>query len=310
MSSKRNPVQFIFLGLLFSTSTFAASKRIECPKATYSFSSSIETDNFLRQQKINLLNPRDVNPSDLDSFLGSFMRFPEKLHRDIMDGGGSVLLIHGEGVSEDPNWDKEQVNTIDGKRLWSQTRGGGGSPSHKIPTRIVVNHLYDGHGAIDLFLHEHAHTLDAIYGTETISKSPAYLNAITTEPKLKEYLSAICPDEYCNKFPKEAFADLFTNYHACQASRDQMEREIPLVAEYFKTLTDATVFKKKSIFENVKPRRVEPTPEEIAERQEANRRRREQVEEAAETVLREARSTFNGLRGRIFGKKEPKPDQE
>ncbi len=299
----------LLCGLLSIAPAFAMSVRINCPKpAEVTFPTEQETYDYLRTQRIDLLNDEKITLTEISQFLGSFARFPSQLHQNIVESGGSILLINGAGVTEDPAWNKADILTVEGTRNWSDIPGSGGSPKHSIPTRMVVNHLYDGHGAIDLFLHEHAHTLDAVYGDSTISKSKTWTDVIAAEPNVREFLSAVCALEYCNTYHREAFADLFTNYHACPESRAQMEREIPLVADFFSKLTDANVFKTKSIFSL--PTRSTATPEELAEREEVARRRRELVTEVKDTVVREVKETFNGLRDRFFGRRKPKPIEE
>lgn len=122
-----------------------------------------------------------------------------------------------------------------------------------VPTRIVVNQLYNytnpvgGHGSVNLYLHEHAHSLDSLYADHDISSSPAFKNLFKNEENVR-YLRKAC-SSHCgtgtNVAPIEAFAELFATYHACQSARETMEAEAPEIANFFADLVSVKEFKIK-----------------------------------------------------------------
>lgn len=146
--------------------------------------------------------------------------------------------------------------TTEGGRQWDVVSGAGGVFSNRnaiSPTRIVINRMYksahreaDGsisfnrdQGASNLFLHEHGHALDNLYGAHTISRSPEWrrLKAI---PAIDTYLKKIF-SSYEHDHDEEGFAEAFSYYHACEASRTQMETEAPELADYFKNFNVNTL---------------------------------------------------------------------
>jgi hypothetical protein len=116
--------------------------------------------------------------------------------------------------------------------------GAGGDPFEngwdQNPTYIVVNHLYDNHGSINLVLHEHAHALDSTRSLREISNSTRW-KAIALKPKTSHFLTDICGN-YCTDNINEGFAELFAYYYACQSTREEIEKNLPPVAKFFKEL--------------------------------------------------------------------------
>ncbi len=140
-------------------------------------------------------------------------------------------------------------NTVEGSRQWDTVSGAGGNFSNRdwmVPTRIVLNRMYfsanresdgritHGHmqGATNLFLHEHGHALDNIYGPNTISGSDEW-KELLDDAQVKAYLPKIFSD-YEGR-AEEGFAEAFSYFHSCDASRRQMETHAPKLAEYFRT---------------------------------------------------------------------------
>ena len=141
--------------------------------------------------------------------------------------------------------------TSEGIRDWTLVSGAGGvfmDPTMIAPTRIMINHLYlakhklpDGkiqlwdQGSSNLVLHEHAHALDSLYGHQSISTSPQW-RAVMNDPQTKAYTEKIFSN-YENYSPIEGFAEAFSYYHSCEASRNQMETHAPALANFFKNFT-------------------------------------------------------------------------
>jgi hypothetical protein len=151
---------------------------------------------------------------------------------------GVFHLIQGQGVTEDPTWGS-YARTFDG-RDWSNVPGAGGAPYSAgaqalAPTRIVVNRLYEGHGSVNLVLHEHGHSLDSVYSYRGISGSGAWLRHLNESPALRGFLTEIC-GTYCTDYPQEGFAEAFAYYHSCAAAREELTRKTPAVAKFLEEL--------------------------------------------------------------------------
>lgn len=133
--------------------------------------------------------------------------------------------------------------TTEGTRDWSTVPGSGGvfsDPTLILPTRIVINKMYPGadgqaaHGATNLVLHEHGHALDSLYGHHSISGSQKWKDVLN-DPQSRQFLPKFF-SSYENA-EEEGFAELFSYYHSCEASRRQLETHAPKIAEFFRTFT-------------------------------------------------------------------------
>lgn len=122
----------------------------------------------LSSNNISVVPGNVVQPQNVDLFLQSYNKFPLSLRTEMVTRGARMTIMEGAGVKTDPTFTHAQ--TFDG-RDWSVVPGSGGEVSehYNIPTRIVINSLNQNHGSSDLVLHEHAHTLDSLYGRHGIS---------------------------------------------------------------------------------------------------------------------------------------------
>ena len=142
--------------------------------------------------------------------------------------------------------------TTEGERQWDVVSGAGGvfsNPNAISPTRIVLNRMYisahrekDGsistdrmQGATNLVLHEHGHAMDNLYREHSISGSNEW-KRVMENPQVAAYLPKIF-SKYEGHQAKEGFAEAFSYYHSCEASRKQMEEQAPALAEYFRTFS-------------------------------------------------------------------------
>jgi hypothetical protein len=187
---------------------------------------------YLASQSIRLVTAH-ADPHYIEQFIHEYEKFPLTLRRELVGAGARINLIQGGGVTDDPSWNRGDNLTFDG-RGWSNVPGSGGFPYTRpaVPTRIVINHLYEHHGSTNLVLHEHGHSLDSIYNHNTVSNSKTWKKLIASEQTMS-FLGKICGN-YCTENRNEGFAESFAYYHACDASRTQMEREAPELAEFFK----------------------------------------------------------------------------
>lgn len=223
-------------------------------------------------------------------FMFELSKFPPQLMREMAARNGAIRVIVGNrGIESDPQRavecqreidlrrrtvayyredrngaippgrTEEQIRhdcsiTFDG-RSRSSTSGSGGMfsvPSFIIPTRIVINELYEKpsetnprttvlQGTTNLTLHEHAHALDNLYRAGGISSSPAWTRVIRdsqTNSYLRNILSTY---EYNNA--EEGFAELFTYYHSCAEARNQIQTHAPQLYQFLQNLTTTAPYR-------------------------------------------------------------------
>jgi hypothetical protein len=223
-------------------------RQVSCPKSKARGKYKVRAyRNFLRNHQIELMD-NEIKSKNLEQFIFEFVKFPSILHAEMMEAGLTMHLLSGDGVAEDPTWETdpktndpefdERNSTFDG-RGWETVPGSGGAalPNAMIPTRIVVNKLYEGHGSINLVLHEHAHSLDSLYELRNISHSEEWLK-IHGEIEVQRYLGQVC-GKYCQDSAEESFAELFATYYACSAAHEQIIEEAPQAAHFIRNLRSA-----------------------------------------------------------------------
>ena len=210
--------------------------RRRCPTspAPTNVRSMEELSPILQSNRIEILSGNTVTPLNVEKFLIEYEKMPDHFKNELLSNRASIRIMEGTGVGIDPSL--RETRTTEGTREWINVPGGGGFPKSRVPMRIAINHLHDStHGASNLFLHEHAHTLDSLYGNHTLSSSPLFLNLINNAPRSHEFLRKLCSNNYCTPDkPIEAFAELFSYYHGCDATRNHMEQSVPEIAEFFR----------------------------------------------------------------------------
>lgn len=243
----------------------AISPKRSCP-AVVASPTATSLDHYsqeLQSNNISVVPGNVVQPANVDKFLQSYRKFPQSLRTEMVGRRARITIMEGEGVKTDPTF--TDAETFDG-RDWSKVPGSGGEVSKhfNIPTRIVVNSLTHNHGSADLVLHEHAHTLDSLYGRHGISSSGAWHNLIGAEPSHMDFLKLLGGD-YTSRHPEEAFAEAFAYYFNCEATRKHMEEEVPQFAEFFKNLSSVKDLLSGSPAKPVVSVFVAPTPAAVTE---------------------------------------------
>lgn len=196
----------------------------------FSFALSEDTEQFLRENNIKLFGS-EITEEHIADFRESYDKLPPHLTKELVNRGRELRLIYGK-LTNDPSFRSQ--TTIDGRET-GNVLGIGGSAYWKRPTRIVVDRLHDrsqnGHGSVDLYLHEEAHTIDSTYGQSLISKTKKWVT-IHKIPSVRAYLKKYLNDAYVNS-AEESFAELFARFHAGPEPRDELYAQVPEVAEYF-----------------------------------------------------------------------------
>jgi hypothetical protein len=193
-------------------------------------------NDWLKSKNLHVIN--QVDKKNLIHFYYYFLKFPLALRLEMEKGGATLILMEGSGVTVDPDFNSK--TTFD-SRDWNFVPGSSGrfTPDKKnLKTRIVINKLHEGHGSVNLVLHEMAHTLDSLYGVEAVSTGKMWKSALFKSLKIKDFLQTICTNNYCASSSAESFAELFAYYHACRETRMFMTEHVPEIAFFFKNFKE------------------------------------------------------------------------
>lgn len=220
--------------------------RVQCDHAPQTSPDSPEAiSQFIRENNITLSpGPEIAQTQDFRNFMFEFNKFPASLMRELKSKGARITAHIGNGVTEAKGYQNSESRTFDG-RAWSKVQGAGGSVSPGVihnPTVIVINNIYNNtygsahsHGSSNLFLHEHAHALDTLYGKNSISNSVTFQNLLKEETT-KAYMNKIF-GPYEQSRSDETFAEFFAYYNSCSAAAEQMRSEAPEMASFLQNLT-------------------------------------------------------------------------
>lgn len=179
---------------------------------------------------VQLVRP-DIQQEYLAQFAAEFERIPEVFRRKAYDASGLVHILNGHGVTEDPSWDSGDTKTFDG-RDWANVPGSGGFPYLSVPTRFVVNRLYEGHGSVNLVLHEFAHSLDSIRKYQGFSTGADWLAIAQGNQPFHDAIGSLC-STYCTDHPAEGLAEGFAVYYSCDSTRKWLTEHAPDAARWY-----------------------------------------------------------------------------
>jgi hypothetical protein len=222
---------------IYSWTPGATDHLRQCPQPLVTGKSVADFAEDMKLNRIELITPVS-QAAHVEQFMAEFAKFPKPLLDEMHSRNVGIRILEGTGVANDTtfgNW----THTPDG-RDWSKVPGSGGrvDSQSNVPTRVVINRMYGTTTAANLFLHEHAHTLDSLYGHHALSSTSTWANLIHQTIGARDFIKVICGD-YCLKSDAEAFADLFAYYHACGETRRHMEEKVPVIADFFKNLNSA-----------------------------------------------------------------------
>ena len=183
----------------------------------------------------------DLSQEYLAEFAAEFERIPEIFRKRVFAAGGTIHLLQGQGVSEDPSWPAQISDTFDG-RSWATVPGAGGMPylsaygADASPTRFVINRLYEGHGSVNLVIHEFGHALDAITQHDGFSGTPAWVAFTQSDTAFRGMIGSLC-GTYCTEHTEESFAESFAVYNSCDSMRKWFVQKAPAAAAWIGNLS-------------------------------------------------------------------------
>ena len=227
-----------------SSFVYVGGRKLECKKGIDAAPGWAKLDQptmqaWLDQSRVTQVTA-GITRDEIDQFMAEFARIPRAFRQAVAASLGDVHLIHGTGVTEDPSWPVASSNTFDG-RIWATVPGAGGSPylsaQHvEAPTRFVVNRLYQGHGSINLVLHEFGHAIDSLRSSHGFSNLPQW-HSLLDDPAtaLHKAMGQAC-GTYCSDHSGEGFAETFAMYYACDDTRQWLQRNAPEAAQWMSEL--------------------------------------------------------------------------
>jgi hypothetical protein len=189
---------------------------------------------WLTSNAVTEVGATPIEERYLVQFARELSKFPQPIRARMIRGNARIHVLQGRGVANDPTWDGGD-NTFDG-RPWAEVPGSGGSPYSSTarryhPTRLVANRLYEGHGSINLVLHEHGHSLDSLRSRFWISHATPWKRLLEANPGFVDLLRGAC-GSYCTDNLQEGFAEGFAIYHSCDDNKRLVTTEFPAVAAY------------------------------------------------------------------------------
>lgn len=184
---------------------------------------------FLKANKITFVTAGSQQ-GDIKKFTDEYKKIPAALREEMIKQGGSVLLINGDSVADDPNWNSENDESSEG------VVAVGGEPFAQIPSRFVINKLNENQESVNIVLHEAAHALNSTYKKEGVSSAKAWTDLMKKYTADKAAIEELC-STYCDQGASEAFAEYFAQYYNSAPSRAKVELITPDIATFFKNLT-------------------------------------------------------------------------
>jgi hypothetical protein len=176
-----------------------------------------------------------VTPEHIEAVLKEAEKLPTSMHDVIRQVGGSLDILAGRGITEHPTYASMKGVKPRGwntDHTWDDVPGAGPAIAGN-PTVIVANRLREGHGSLNLVIHEHTHAFDyahrnAALGGSALSGRPAWLLIHRTVK---------WDHAYHRDYPEEGFAYAFERFFHSDATRVTMD---PTVREYVSKITGVT----------------------------------------------------------------------
>ena len=156
---------------------------------------------------------------------------PETLLVDIINQDIHIILVNG------PITDTKEYSHLKGavprgwentKKTWDDVPGVGGSKT--VVVRIRYSEKGNGHGSINLELHELAHSIDEILKNQ-LSSTRAFYSVWNSEKR-----KLFPKEEYFHHYPEEYFAEVFALFYRDKDSRDKLKKSAPLTYQFIENI--------------------------------------------------------------------------
>ncbi|WP_057912725.1 anthrax toxin lethal factor-related metalloendopeptidase [Peribacillus muralis] len=202
---------------------------------------SLPKNNLLRQadlfkdnkdlQKIFLFPEGEFDEREALKIVRRIDKLPDSLLVKTADSGVRVKLFEGS-LTENQSAAKLKGETprgyINKKTTWDDVPGMGGS--HTVLVKIGASNKGNGHGSINLELHELAHSIDNIV-FEGIRKDMDYLTIWGKE------VDGLFPGQsYFSDYPEEYFAETFAMFYVNAEQNELLKQKAPETYQFIKQL--------------------------------------------------------------------------
>ncbi|MFD9628444.1 anthrax toxin lethal factor-related metalloendopeptidase [Peribacillus muralis] len=202
---------------------------------------SLPKNNLLRQadlfkhnkdlQKIFLFPEGEFDEREALKIVGRIDKLPDSLLVKTAVSGVRVKLFEGN-LTENQSAAKLKGETPRGymnkKTTWDDVPGMGGS--HTVLVKIGASNKGNGHGSINLELHELAHSIDNIV-FEGIRKDMDYLTIWGKE------VDGLFPGQaYFSDYPEEYFAETFAMFYVNAEQNELLKQKAPETYQFIKQL--------------------------------------------------------------------------
>jgi hypothetical protein len=181
--------------------------------------------------------PAQEREAALNEVMDVYSRLPVNLVIELRKRGRGIELV-ADNVTNHPamaSYANVRPRGWAEGRTWSEVPGAGATGNHG--TIIAGNSLHQGHGSVDLILHEVGHTVDRYFkdrdgGMEFSNRNPfSEINALTPFSELYGVSSS-----YQQSHTEENFAEMFAYYFNSDYTRAHLQRQYP---EGFRYMSEA-----------------------------------------------------------------------
>lgn len=185
--------------------------------------------------KYVIIQKTSTNHSEIEQIVSRISNIPEVYLEKLVERGATIRLVNNP-ITDEPEFSylKGVVpRGWDGTgKTWDDVPGIGG---HLTIVKVGHSNLGEGHGTLNLELHEIAHAID--HGVfNNISASTEFKEILKKEVQSLISRHPNASNMYYFKIPEEYFAEAFTYYYLSGETRQQLLENAPLTYQFFKNL--------------------------------------------------------------------------
>jgi len=184
----------------------------------------------LLEQLILVPEQNDYSHEEVAGMVSRIAKIHPTILHDLVVNHVKVKLFSGK-LTDEPYFSDlkgESPRGWSSKKTWDQVPGAGGT--YIAAAKIGASGPGNGHGSINLELHEIAHSVDRTV-FKGLRKNKEFLEIWKEEvPKLFK------DDDYFNSYPEEYFAEVFAMYYLNDATNLEVKEKAPKTYHYIQML--------------------------------------------------------------------------
>jgi Pro-Pro endopeptidase len=235
MILKKTVFLLAFLTLLFSIYSYSYADEDGVTFASLPNDHPIKNAEIFQEnerlQPIFLYPNESFNEEEALAIVQSVDKLPKEMLQRINEKGIHIKLFTGSltdnRAAEDLK-DEQPRGYINEKTTWDDVPGMGGGQT--VLVKIGASDKGEGHGSVNLELHELAHSIDKIV-YEAIRHDPVFLSIWQAETE------SLFPGMfYFEEYPEEYFAEAFAMFYVNETERDRLKKWAPKTYLYIKQL--------------------------------------------------------------------------